>query len=73
MRIDVSKLQALRKQRGWSINALAKAAGLSYSTVYEAERQNRVPQIATTKALADALGCEVADLELTDDAAEAAS
>lgn len=48
-------LQTWRQRRGMSVSALARAAGVSKSTVSELERHNSNPSLDTLWALANAL------------------
>jgi transcriptional regulator with XRE-family HTH domain len=58
----VSELAKIRRSRGFSQRALAKAADMSPSSVYEIEVGRRKPNPSTLRKLADALEVEVVDL-----------
>ena len=60
--IDRRKLQAKRIRARLTGPGLAKRAGLSKATVSAIERGERGGTPATLGALADALGCDIADL-----------
>lgn len=51
-----ARIAALRKERGWSQDQLAKEAGVSARTVYSVEKGERDPQPAKLRAILDALG-----------------
>jgi transcriptional regulator with XRE-family HTH domain len=56
-------LADLRRGKGFSQRALAKAAGVSPSTIFELERGGHsAPHPSTAKKLADALGVEVVEV-----------
>lgn len=50
------RLIALRKQRGWSQNALAQRIGKSDSAIGTYENDAAVPSLETASALADVFG-----------------
>lgn len=57
--------EALRRERtigGYSARALARRAKVTAATITRAEAGETHPSPATVKALADALGVDVADL-----------
>jgi len=56
------RLRALREKDGRSIEALAHAAGITYSTLQAIETGLRMPDLATALALVDALGLSVYDV-----------
>jgi transcriptional regulator with XRE-family HTH domain len=49
-------LQAVRRQRGWSLRELAEASGLSLTTVHQIETGRTSPGLVTLQSLATALG-----------------
>lgn len=51
-----ARIAALRKERGWSQERLAKEAGVSARTVYSVEKGERDTQPAKQRAIFDALG-----------------
>ena len=55
------RLRSLRIDAGLSPLELARRASLDPRTIYLAERGERLPRAATRRALAEALGCRVAD------------
>ncbi len=60
--IDVERLMELRYAKGWERRDLARETGLSMSTIRKIETRDRRPRAHALKALCDALGCEPADL-----------
>jgi transcriptional regulator with XRE-family HTH domain len=58
----VSELAKVRRSKGYSQRALAEAAGVSPSSVYEIEVGRRRPNPGTLRKIAGALGVEVVDL-----------
>ena len=61
-----NRLRAVRVSRGVTIQGLARVAGVSRQTIYDAERSDHDPDVRTLRKLAAALGVTVADL-LTDE------
>lgn len=57
-------LTALRVERGLTREDLAARAGLSARTLYSAEHGRHQPHRATLRALAFALDCAVAELQV---------
>ncbi len=57
-----SRITALRKQRGWSLSALAARAGLGKATLSRIEAGNRNPTLETVYAIAAQLGVPLAAL-----------
>ncbi len=55
-------LKGLRKQRGLTQGALAKAAGISQIYVAKIEAGDKIPSIPTLEKLAKALKVKVAEL-----------
>jgi transcriptional regulator with XRE-family HTH domain len=62
MRINRSFILALRKQRSWSQDELAVAAGLNLRTVQRIERSGSA-SLQSRKALAAAFNVDVSDLD----------
>jgi transcriptional regulator with XRE-family HTH domain len=62
MKVNRSLILSLRKQRSWSQDELAVAAGLNLRTVQRIERSGSA-SLQSKKALAAAFGIEVSDLE----------
>jgi len=60
-----ARLQALRKKRGLSTQALADVADMSPSFVSNMETGTKVPSLTTLVRLAAALRCKVGDLVRT--------
>ena len=65
--LDVRNLLAvnmkrLRKERGWSLEALADAAGLDRTYISGIERVVRNPTITVVERIAQALGCTLGTL-----------
>lgn len=55
----MSKLKEIRTTRNMRPEAVALAAGLSVSAVYNLEAGKTVPSLETARAIADALGVTV--------------
>jgi len=55
-------VKRLRKERGWSQEALADEAGLDRTYVSGIERQVKNPTITVVRRVADALGCDMGTL-----------
>ena len=62
MRIMVLKIKELRYNKGFSMDALAKAAGCSVSTVWKMENGDTNHHSVTLLKIATALGCQVSDI-----------
>src|SRR5215831_5239395 len=62
MKVNRSLILSLRKQRSWSQDELAVAAGLNLRTVQRIERSGSA-SLQSKKSLAAAFGIEVSDLE----------
>lgn len=58
----MKSLRALREERGWSQERLARRARLSVRTVARIERGKGAPSMATANKLAKALGVTIDDL-----------
>jgi transcriptional regulator with XRE-family HTH domain len=57
-----SRIRELRMKRGWSLEELAEAAGLSRDAVVRIEQGSRNPRLGTAEQLAVALGVALADV-----------
>lgn len=57
-----SRVRDLRKQRGWSLERLARASGVSRSMLSQIERNDANPTVAVALAIATALGVTLGDL-----------
>lgn len=55
-----SRLRQLMAERGWTAYRLAKASGLSESTLANIFKRNTVPSIATLEAVCSAFGISLA-------------
>ena len=55
-----SRLRQLMAERGWTAYRLAKASGLSESTLANIFKRNTVPSIATLEAICSAFGISLA-------------
>ena len=56
------RLRQLRLERGWSLEALARASGVSRSMLSEIEREQANPTLAVTLRIARAFGMGLGDL-----------
>ncbi|MBL8814606.1 MAG: helix-turn-helix transcriptional regulator [Planctomyces sp.] len=56
------RIHDLRRQRGWSLDTLSQASGVSRSMLSQIEREQANPTLAVTVKIATALGMSVADL-----------
>jgi transcriptional regulator with XRE-family HTH domain len=56
------RIHELRQQRGWSLDVLSKASGVSRSMLSQIEREQANPTLAVTVKIAVALGMSVAEL-----------
>ena len=56
------RLKALRGDRGWSLEALASASGVSRSMLSQIEREQANPTLAVTLRIAQAFGMTLGDL-----------
>lgn len=62
-RVMENRIRELRTGAGMTQERLAQRAGLTLRTIVRLEQQEHLPQTATAKALADALGLpSIADL-----------
>lgn len=55
-------MKRLRKERGWSQEALADEAGLDRTYISGIERVVRNPTITVVERIASALGCRLGEL-----------
>jgi len=55
-------MKRLRKERGWSQEALADEAGLDRTYISGIERVVKNPTITVVERVASALGCRMGDL-----------
>lgn len=57
-----SRVKSLRSSRGWSLDALAKASGVSRSMLSQIEREEANPTLAVTLRIARAFGLALGEL-----------
>lgn len=57
-----SRVKALRTDRGWSLEGLANASGVSRSMLSQIEREQANPTVAVTMRIAQAFGMSLGDL-----------
>ncbi len=57
-----TRVKALRAERNWSLEALARASGVSRSMLSEIEREQANPTLAVTLRIARAFGLSLGDL-----------
>lgn len=57
----LEKIDALRKERGWSVNYLAMEAMLTQSTLNNLYARNAEPKLSTLRAICDAFGITLAE------------
>src|SRR5258705_12547604 len=57
-----SRLKQLRAQRGWSLEALERASGVSRSMLSQIERARANPTLAVTFRIARAFGMPIGEL-----------
>lgn len=55
-------MKRLRKERGWSQEALADESGLDRTYISGLERLTKNPTITVVQRIAEALGCGMGDL-----------
>lgn len=72
-----SKLEALRKRRGWKRSVLAQRVGISYQHIYGIERGFNGVTEETLQLIANELGVELGEIQESahgrpDDASDAA-
>lgn len=58
-KIFFEKLDALIKDRGWSLCELSVQAGLSTGMIYRWRNHNQVPSMESLQKISDALGVQV--------------
>lgn len=66
----IGKIDALRRERGWSVNYLATEAMLTQSTVNNIFNRRNEPKLSTLRAICDAFGITMSEFfaeEMTDD------
>lgn len=61
-----SKLYELREEKGWTDDDLARAAGISKSTVNRIENNRVSPTLDTLVMLSEALNCNISELYYLD-------
>ncbi len=57
----LEKIEALRKEKGWSINYLAMESGLTQSTLNNLYSRNTEPKISTLRAICGAFGITLSE------------
>ena len=57
-----TNMNRLRKERGWSQEALADAAGLDRTYISGIERRVKNPTVTVVERLANAFGCRLGEL-----------
>lgn len=57
----LERIEALRKEKGWSINYLAMESGLTQSTLNNLYSRKTEPKISTLRAICGAFGITLAD------------
>lgn len=66
----IEKIDALRRERGWSVNYLATEAMLTQSTVNNLFSRRNEPKLSTLRAICDAFGITLSEFfaeEMTDE------
>ncbi len=63
----INRIDALRKQRNWSINNLAMEAGITQSTIASILQRKSLPKIETLQNICDAFGISLAQFFLEDE------
>ena len=66
----LERIDALRKERGWSVNYLAMEAELTQSTLNNMYVRRTEPKISTLRAICDAFGITLADFFREDESSE---
>ena len=56
------RIHQLRQERGWSLDVLSRASGVSRSMLSQIEREQANPTLAVTVRIASALGLSMAEL-----------
>src|SRR5690242_7673301 len=64
MKVNAAQVVSLRKQRSWSQDELATAAGLTLRTIQRIENEGSA-SLESLKALASALEADLADIKAT--------
>ncbi|MFM1768990.1 MAG: hypothetical protein RJA22_1519 [Verrucomicrobiota bacterium] len=67
------RVKQLRKDRGWSLDALAQSSGVSRSMLSQVEREEANPTLAVTLRIAQAFGMNLGELLELPDASSAVS
>ena len=57
----LEKIDALRKERGWSVNYLAMEAMLTQSTLNNLYMRNAEPKLSTLRAICNAFGITLSE------------
>ena len=57
----LTRIDQLRKEKGWSVNCLAMEAGLTQSTVNNLFLRKSEPKLSTLRAICDAFGISLSD------------
>lgn len=57
----LEKIEALRREKGWSINYLAMESGLTQSTLNNLYSRNTEPKISTLRAICGAFGITLSE------------
>lgn len=63
----LEKIDALRKERGWSLNNLAMEAELTQSTVNNLFLRNSEPKLSTLRAICGAFGITLSEFFAEED------
>ena len=62
MSVVGDNIRMIRKQQGYSMNALAKKAGIAYATLNAIERSTKSPSVDTIRLLSEALNIPISYL-----------
>lgn len=57
----LERIEALRKEKGWSINYLAMESGLTQSTLNNLYSRRSEPKLSTLRAICGAFGISLSD------------
>ena len=57
-----NRVRRARKERGWSLETLARRAGMHRPNLHRLETGKHLPSLETLERVAEALGLRVADL-----------
>lgn len=57
----LEKIEALRREKGWSINYLSMESGLTQSTLNNLYSRNTEPKISTLRAICGAFGITLSE------------